>query len=153
MNEHENLQLRNPEMMPSEEMLEQVLGDSYAAYEALQDCLPHMEIEQVWQWYKPHKAWFARGQHFWTTQRGTQKEKTLYWLHVYEGYFSIAVWFKEKNRSELLYADVSDRTKALIRAAGTMGKVPTFPVVFDIRTAGPLPEMYALIDCKKKLER
>lgn len=153
MNKNENLQLRNPEAIPNNEMLKQVLGDSYTAYEALQDALPHMEIEQVWQWYAPHKAWFARGQHFWTTQRGTQKEKTLYWLHVFEGYFDIAVWFKEKNRTELLSADVSNKTKDLICASETMGKVATFPVVFDITMVETLTDIYALLECKKKLER
>lgn len=111
MNSNENLQLKNPEVMPTREMLENILGGSYAAYEALQDALPILEMEQEWQWYTPYKAWFARGQHFWTTKRGTKKEKTLYWLYVYEGYFSVAIWFKEKNRMELLNANVSEKNK------------------------------------------
>ena len=125
MNNHGNLRLREPEAMPTSEMLEQALGTSYAAYEALQDSLPNLEMEQEWQWYTPHKAWFARGQHFWTTPRGTRKEKTLYWLHVYEGYFSIAVWFKEKNRAGILSADVSEKTKQLIRGAETIDRKST----------------------------
>ena len=153
MNNHENLQLRDPGVTPTSEMLEQILsGSSYDAYETFQEALPGLEIEQEWQWYTPHKAWFARGQHFWTTPRGTKKEKTLYWLHVYDGTFNIAVWFKEKNRTEILRADVSDKTKQLIRDAKTMGKVPTFPVVFDVSTDEPLGDVYTLIDCKKRLE-
>jgi hypothetical protein len=153
MNTHEKLQLRDPELPPTGEVLEQVLSSSYAAYEAFQDALPDLDIEQVWQWYTPHKAWFARGQHFWTTSRGTRKEKTLYWLHVFEGTFSVAVWFKEKNRAEILSADVSERTKQLIRDAKTAGKMPTFPVVFDVTTAEPLADICALIECKKRIER
>ncbi len=153
MNNHEKLRLRDPGLLPTSELLEQTLGDSYAAYETLQDALPGLEMEQAWQWYTPHKAWFAKGQYFWTTPRGTRKEKNLYWLHVYEGYFSVAVWFKEKNRLDVLSADVSETTKELIRNAETMGKVPTFPVVFDITTAQPLTDIYALLDCKKRLEK
>ena len=153
MNKHENLQLRDLAATPTNEMLEQILGDSYAAYEAFQEALPGLEIEQEWQWYTPHKAWFARGQHFWETPRGTRKEKNLYWIYFYEGYFSVAVWFKEKNRMEILSADVSEKTKGLIRDAETMGKVPTFPVIFDVTTAEPLADIYALLDCKKKLEK
>lgn len=153
MNSNENLQLKDPEVMPTREMLENILGGSYAAYEALQDALPNLEMEQEWQWYTPYKAWFARGQHFWTTKRGTKKEKTLYWLYVYEGYFSVAIWFKEKNRMELLNANVSEKTRELIGDADTMGKLPTFPVVFDIKTIEPLTEIYELLDCKKRLER
>jgi len=157
MDNHEELRLllrlKDPEVMPTSAVLEQTLKDSYAAYESFQDELPSLEIEQEWQWYTPYKAWFAKGQHFWTTPRGTNKEKTLYWLYVYEKYFSVAVWFKEKNRAEALKADVSEKTKLLIRDAKTMGKMPTFPVVFDITTIEPLADICTLIDCKKKLER
>ena len=38
----------------------------------------------------------AKGQCFWTTRRGTKKEKVLYWLYVYKGCFNVTVWFKEK---------------------------------------------------------
>ena len=157
MNNHEELRLmlrlKDPETVPTSTVLEQTLGDSFAAYEAFQEELPSLEIEQDWQWYAPYKAWFAKGQHFWTTPRGAKKEKNLYWLYVYEGYFSVAVWFKEKNRAEILTSNVSEKTKQLIRDAKTMGKLPTFPVVFDIFTAEPLADIYTLLDCKKRLER
>ena len=153
MNSHDDLRLRDPEVTPTSKVLEQVLVNSYSAYETFQDALPHLEIEQEWQWYTPHKAWFAKGQHFWTTPRGAKKEKNLYWLHVCKGYFCVAVWFKEKNRSEALKANVSEKTKQMIRAAKTMGKMPTFPVQFKITTAQPLADLYALIDCKKRIER
>jgi len=153
MNKHDSLQLRELAIEPTNHILEQVLGNSYAAYEAFQDALAGLEIKQEWQWYTPHKAWFARGQHHWTTPRGTNKVKTLYWLHVFEGHFSIVVWFKEKNRVEVLKADVSEKTLQRISNANTMGKLPTFPVEFDITTAGQLPDVHVLLECKKILEK
>jgi hypothetical protein len=152
MNSNEKLRLRERETLPTEEVLKQVLGDSYAAYETFLKALPDIDIRQEWMWYTPHKAWFAKGQYCRTTQRKTTKEKTLYWLYVYEGYFSVAVWFKEKNRMEALNADVSDKTKHLILDAKTAGNVPTFPVVFNITTAEPLADIYSLINHKKILE-
>jgi len=152
MDKHETLRLKDPEVTPTSEVLEQTLGDSFAAYESFQEGLPTLDIEQEWQWYTPHKAWFARGQHWWTTPRGTNKEKTLYWLHVFEGYFDVAIWFKEKNRMEAMKANVSEKTRQMIVDAKTMGKVPTFPVVFDVITTKPLADIYALIECKKILE-
>ncbi|MCL2677553.1 MAG: DUF3788 domain-containing protein [Clostridiales bacterium] len=140
-------------MTPTREVLGQTLGDSYAAYETFQEALPGLEIEQDWQWYTPHKAWFAKGRHFWTTPKGTRKEKNLYWLHVYEGFFSVAVWFKEKNRAEILSAGVSEKTRQLILDAETYGKLATFPVIFEIITTGPPADIYTLLDCKKRLER
>lgn len=153
MNPHGDLKLRDSLMTPTDELLALVLGDSYTAYKALQDALPKLDMKQVWQWYTPYKAWFARGQHFWTTKRGTEKEKTLYWLYVYDGYFSMVVWFKEKNRTALLASDFSEQAKLLISNAETMGKLPTFPVSLDITAPELLAEVYALLDCKKRLER
>ena len=153
MNNNDELRLRDPGVTPASEVLEQVLGSSYAAYKTFQDVLPKLEIEQEWQWYTPHKAWFARGQHWWTTSKGTRKEKNLYWLHVCEGYFCVTVWFKEKNRMEILKADVSRSTKQLIHDAKTMGKVPTFPVRFGITATKQLADVCTLIECKKRLER
>jgi len=154
MDNRRDLRLREPIITPTSAVVEQVLSDnSYAAYEAFQDALPNLEIEQEWQWYTPYKAWFAKGLHWWTTPRGTRKEKNLYWLYVFEGYFSVAVWFKEKDRMEVLKTEVSDKTKQLICDTKTKGKLATFPVVLDITTVEPLADIYALLDCKKRVER
>ena len=153
MNPKDNLQLRDPAAMPTGELLECILGESYIAYEALQDALPKLEMEQEWQWYTPHKAWFAKGQHFWTTPKGTKKEKNLYWLHVFDGYFDVAVWFKEKNRTEILTANVSEKTEQLIHDSETYGKMPTFPVVIKVTSTDALADIYTLINYKKRLEK
>lgn len=150
---NEKLFLKNPSLAPTDEVLKQALGESFAAYEAFQSALPGLEIEQQWQWYKPHKAWFARGWHRWTTPRGTKKEKTLYWLHVYDGYFNIAVWFLEKNRLELLKSDSSEKTKELIKTGKIFAeKLQTFPVSIDILDTAALADIYELINYKKRLE-
>ena len=152
MDNREGLQLRERDVTPTREILEQVLADSYTAYEIFQDALPGLEMEQDWQWYTPHKAWYAKGQYFWTSTRGTRKEKNLYWLYVYDGYFCVAVWFKEKNRTEVLKADVSEKTKQIIREAKTEMGLPTFPVLFDVTTTELFADIYTLIDCKKRIE-
>ena len=152
MDNHKKLQLTELAIKPTAPLLEQVLGDSYTAYEAFQDALPGLEIEQEWMWYTPYKAWFAKGQYRRTTARGTKKEKTLYWLHVFDDCFHVAVWFKEKNREAALQAGVSEETKQLICAANTMGKLPTFPVEFVVATTQPLADICTLIDCKKRIE-
>ncbi|MCL2846502.1 MAG: DUF3788 domain-containing protein [Firmicutes bacterium] len=149
---HEELQLRDAGAMPSDEVLREVLGESYVAYVRFQEGLTDFEIEQEWQWYTPYKAWFARGQYRWTTPRGTKKEKTIFWVCFFKGYFNVAVWFKEKNRMELLKAEVDEETKQKIRATETMGQVPTFPIQFDVHSAEQLADIYTLIKWKKELE-
>jgi len=65
----------------------------------------------------------------------------------------VAIWFKEKSREEVLKADVGEKTRQLICDAKTMGKLPTFPVMFDITATEQLEDIYVLLDCKKRLER
>ena len=154
MNPNEKPQLREQDVMPTDEVLRQVLGDSYAAYETFCAGLAGIDIEQEWQWYTPYKAWFAKGQYRWITSRGATKEKSLYWLHVFDGYFCVAVWFKEKNRLEVFEdAAVSEKVKHMILDAETMGNVPTFPVIFNITTTESLADIYELINCKKRVEK
>ena len=152
MDNHEELELRDPEEIPTYEMLEEILGDSYDVYETFQEALPDLEIEQEWQWNKSHKVWSAKGQHWWTSPRGTEKEKNLYWLLVYKGYFSIAVWFLDKNREKLLKADVSEKTKDIIATEKNAGKMATFRVLFNVKSIEALDDIYTLIDWKKKME-
>ena len=68
-------------------------------------------------------------------------------------YLILWCFFARKNRTEVLRADISEKTKKLIRDAETMGKLPTFPVVFDITTVEPLADIYLLLDCKKRIEK
>jgi len=152
MDSHEGLQLRERDLIPISEVLEQVLADSYNAYEIFQEALPDLEIEQNWQWYTPHKVWCAKGQYFWTSTRGTRKEKTLYWLHVFDGYFKVAVWFKEKNRDVVINANVSEKTKEIVYNTKSVMNECTFPVVFDVTTEESLIDIYKLIELKKKIE-
>ena len=152
MENKEELRLREKDIVPNNEVLEKVLGTSYIAYEMLQETLTDLEMEQDWKWYTPHKIWCAKGQYFWTTTRGTRKEKVLYWLHVCEEYFNVAVWFKKKNRNEVLNADVSEETKQIICNAKTEMGLPTFPVVIKVTTTDSLTDIYKLIEAKKNLE-
>jgi hypothetical protein len=153
MYDNEKLRLRDPAKPPSAESLARDLGDSFAAYEAFTDALAELEIEQEWQWYTPHKAWFAKGMYFWTTARGTRKEKNLFWLHVFDGFFDVAVWFLEKNREELLMcADLSGEVRQEAVTAATFGKLATFPVTVRVSDVRQLADVYELIEWKKKLE-
>jgi len=152
MAKSEILGLKDSATIPTEEAVKKALGDSYSAYATFQNALAGLELEQQWQWYTPHKAWYARGQYKWTTPRGTAREKTIYWLYPFEGYFNVAVWFLEKNRMDLLGADVSDVAKKLIRETANFGKMQTFPVAFEVLGEEPLADIYELIKCKKKME-
>jgi len=153
MGKHNAYGLKSPLEVPTNDVLAVVLGNSFAAYEVLQATLPQLDIEQHWQWYTPYNAWFAKGNHGWTTPKGTRKETNLYWLYPYQGYFRMALWFLEKHRGELLSAEVSEATKQIILDSRTQGKMATFPVALDVTTPENLADILVLIEWKKRLKK
>jgi len=149
----EKLRLEEPDVIPTFEVLEKILGKSFEAYQTFLEELSGFEIEQNFQYYTGgHKSWMARGQYRRVTPRGTEKEKTIYWLSVWDGYFKVAIWFLEKNRHEILKANVSEKTKQMIKDAKTFGKMMTFPLEFNVTATESLADIYILIGCKKQLE-
>ena len=152
MDNKNDLRLREKDIIPNSDVLEKVLGSSYIAYEELQQSLSDLDIEQNWMWYTPHKTWYAKGQYFWETIRGTKKEKVLYWLYVCEGYFNVTVWFKEKNHNRILNIDVNEETKEIIHSAKSEMGLSTFPVNINVTTISSLADIYKLIEAKRDFE-
>jgi len=150
----EKLRLRDPEIEPTGGIIKQALGDdSYVAFEEFQNALGRFDIELEWTYYKHCSgSWLARGWYRWATPRGTNKEKVIFWLSAWDGFFNIAIWFLEKNRSEILGAEISEKTRQKIRDAKTLGKMKTFPVEFEIKNTEDFEDIYTLINYKKSLE-
>jgi len=152
---YENLRLREQHIEPTQDVLKGALGESYKTYETFVSGLCDLDIENVWQFYPcfATKAWMGRGEYKWTTPRGANKAKNIYWLSVWEELFKVAVWFKEDNRAEILNADVSEGTKKLIRESKMFGpKMRTFPVEFEVIDVDNLSDIYTLLKYKIRLE-
>ena len=152
---YEALRLREQEISPTPEVLKTALGKSFSAYETFLKGLPKLDISNQWQYYPcvGTKAWMARGEYKWTTPRGANKTKNIYWLSAWDKHFKMSIWFKEDNRTEILKSDVSEQTKQLIRKGKMFGpKMRTFPVEFEITTTEPIADIYTLIKLKKQLE-
>ena len=155
MSKYENLRLKDKDVTPTPEVLKSALGTSYSAFTKFIDGLAKLDISNVWQYYPcvGTKAWLGRGEYRWTTPRGANKVKNIYWLSAWDGHFQMAVWFKEDNRMEILKADVTEETKQLIRKGKMFGpKMRTFPVEFEIKTTSQLNDIYTLLRLKIQLE-
>jgi len=152
---HENLRLRDQHIEPTQDVLKDALGESYRTYETFLNGLRELEIENLWKYEAcpTSRAWLARGEYKWTTPRGTNKTKNLYWLSVWEELFKVAIWFKEDNRAEILKADVGEGTKQIIREGKMFGpKMRTFPVEFEVIDIDTLADIYTLLKYKIRLE-
>ena len=137
---------------PTSEVIAEGLGSANAAYVGFLDELKNHSIELNWLYYHDGKAWLGKGLHKWTTKRGTQKEKTAFWLSVWEGSFKVTIYVPEKYRSEALRLPLGDEIKKMIEDAKQVGKLKFFPLIFDLRSSKMFGELFTIIDFRKVLK-
>ena len=144
--------LRDVNLEPTGEIIAAGLGPAQDAYAEFSEKLKNHDIELNWRYYNDGKAWLGKGLYKWTTQRGTQKETTAFWLSVWEGFFKVSIFIPEKCRSEVLSISLSGEVKRMIEDARQMGKLKFFPLVFDVYSNELFDEIFALIDFRKALK-
>ncbi len=104
-----------------------------------------------WRFYNDGKAWLSKGEYKWTTTRGTNKVKPLFWLSIWEGFFKISFNFKFETREELLNLSISDEAKDVISSAEVSGKTMKYiPVIFDVDDEKQLHDIYVLMQFRKE---
>ncbi|MCL2540105.1 MAG: DUF3788 domain-containing protein [Firmicutes bacterium] len=149
--ENEKALLTDPEVKPTNKIIAAGLGGASAAYNNFLSGLNVQDISLMeWRYYNDGKAWLSKGEYKWTTPRGANKVKPLFWLSIWEGFFKTAFFFSEKLRGDLQNLPLSKETKELIANTKPMGKTMRFlPVVLDIKSEKQLADVYMLAEFKK----
>jgi hypothetical protein len=129
-----NQLLRDENMQPTDEIVAQGLGGANKAFIQFIEMLKQEGVTLMeWRYYHDGKAWLSKGEYKWTTPRGANKVKPIFWLSIWEGFFRVAFFFATSVQDELLGLPISEQAKGLIKNAKPMGKTMRFiPVVFDI---------------------
>jgi hypothetical protein len=150
--DHKQL-LRNPDIEPSDTVLNECLLDAYPVYVQFLDELNKNDISLIWRYYPDGKAWLAKGIYQWIGKRGAQKEKTLFWCSVWNGFFKLVIYVPEEKREELLNLTINEDLKESISEIKRMGDTfRTLPIVFDIHSIELFESMFMIIDFKKGLK-
>lgn len=147
---HPTQQLRTPDIEPSESVLSEILKENYTVYRMFLDEMKTREIEVVWRYYTDGKAWLAKGNNRWIGKRGGLREKTLFWLSMWEGYFKVTLYVPENERDDILNLDLEGELLDYIKSIVRMGETfRTLPITFDITSTEQLPSLFKLIDYRK----
>jgi len=143
--------LRNPEIRPTSEIIAEGLGEAYKTYAIFIKELERYDITLMdWRFYNDGKAWLSKGEYKWTTPRGANKVKPIFWLSVWSGFFKVSFFFGSDIQGELLKLPISQNAKDLICEAKSMGKTMRFiPIVFDISNEAQLSDIYTLSEFRK----
>jgi len=152
---NDNLQLlRNPDVEPTESVLRDSLNNAYSSYHQFLDLLQKYDIDYVWRYYPDGKAWLAKGIYRWIGKRGSNKEMTLFWCSIWNGYFKIVIYLPEDKRSEVLDLSIDNELKIVISELKRMGETfKILPIVFDIKSNELFDSMFKIIEYKKGLKK
>lgn len=151
----DNVQLlRNPDIEPTETILSESLNDAYLSYQQFQDHLQEHDIDFVWRYYPDGKAWLAKGIYRWTEKRGSNKEMTLLWCSIWNGFFKIVIYIPEDKRDDVLSLSIDNDLKNVISELERMGETfRTIPIVFDIKSNELFDSVFKIIEYKKGLKK
>jgi hypothetical protein len=144
--------LRDPNVAPTIDIIAEGLGAAYTTYAKFtKELEKHYDITLMdWRFYNDGKAWLSKGEYKWTTARGANKVKPIFWLSIWEGFFKVSFFFSTSVMDELQELPIQQETKNIIASAKPMGKTMRFvPVVIDIKTDGQLSDVYAIAQFRK----
>ncbi|MFA6935628.1 MAG: DUF3788 family protein [Sphaerochaetaceae bacterium] len=144
--------LRDPDIQPSTDVIAKALGEASNAYIKFISELEGHDIHMEWRYYNDGKAWLAKGLHRWTGARGGQKETTVFWLSIWDGFFKVTVYFPEKARADVISLRLDDEARRMITDSQQMGKLKFFPIPFDLYSDEMLETVLMLADFRKTMK-
>jgi hypothetical protein len=144
--------LRDANVKPTAEIIADGLGTTNTTYTKFIEELKKYNISLMdWRYYNDGKAWLSKGEYKWTTARGTNKVKPIFWLSIWKESFRVSFFFSEKIRAELLSLPISETAKEIINNTEPNGKTTKFlPIIFDITEDSQLNDVYALAEFRKE---
>lgn len=155
MNPDKNTQcLRDPNIEPTDSILNDSLKDAYPSYLLFLNLLKQIDVDLVWRYYTDGKAWLAKGIYRWTGKKGSDKEMSVFWCSIWNGFFKIVIYIPEDKREDILNLQIDDNLKIKIREIKRMGETfRTLPIVFDIHSNEELESILKIIVYKKGLRK
>ncbi|KPK84900.1 MAG: hypothetical protein AMS27_08765 [Bacteroides sp. SM23_62_1] len=139
----ETILLREQQISPTEEVIENALGDSYSAYKDLIEAITDTGYGLVpqWNYYKDGKAWLCKV---------CYKKKTVFWLSVWDKFFKTTFYFTEKTGSGIEGLDIEEKIKESFSNNKPIGKL--IPLTITIKSKDQIKDVLTVSKYKKNLK-
>lgn len=137
------VQLKDPDIIPTDEVLAGVLGDVYPVYHDLTETItaePY-SLTPEWRYYNDGKAWLCKV---------TNKKKTVFWLSIWDTYAQTGFYFTEKHLEGIAALPISESIKEEFAKSEKVGKL--IPLILQITSKDQLPDLFEIIRYKKSLK-
>ena len=135
--------LREQEIIPTEEVLKNVLGESYSAFEELINTIttPEFGLIPEWNYYKDGKSWLCKV---------CYKKKTVFWLSAWDKFFKITFFFTEKHLEGIALLNIEENIKDDFGKVKPVGRL--LPLLISINKTEQLSDALKIIEFKKRLK-
>lgn len=137
----ENLALRDETVFPDENVLKEVLGNSYEAYCEVLKLYDNNLMDYGWRYYKDGKMWLCKVQ---------KKKKTIVWMSIWKGYVQATIYIHEKFLESVYNLEINNKIKEKIRNTKNTGK--SKPCTFIITDNEHLRDFNKLMQFKTTLK-
>jgi Protein of unknown function (DUF3788) len=139
----ENILLREKEILPTNEVIEKALGNSYRAYEKLTEIVTGTSFGLIlnWNYYNDGKAWLCKV---------CFKKKTIFWLSVWDQYFKTGFYFTEKTGQGLNSLNIDENIKETFWKNKPIGKL--IPLGISVTGIEQIDDILRIIEYKKSLK-
>jgi hypothetical protein len=139
----ETIQLKDPQILPTNEVLAEVLGNSYQVFDELMKIItdPDFGLVVDWHYYNDGKAWLCKV---------VYKKKTVFWLSAWDKLFKTTFYFTEKNCSGIIEMDIDETIKKEFSERKSIGKL--LPLTIEMKQKEQLPDLLKIIEYKKGLK-
>jgi hypothetical protein len=133
--------LNNPSELPTDAVLQLVLGSAFQAYSTLMERTTELDLVPQWNYFKDGGAWLCKVQF---------KKKTVFWLSVWDNFFRVVFYFTEKTLVGMAELDIEPTLVQQLSQTAPIGKL--IPMVFVVQSPEKLDDLLVVANYKKKLK-
>ncbi|KAB2871814.1 MAG: DUF3788 family protein [Bacteroidales bacterium] len=140
---NETLLLREKEIEPTDEVLENALGkELFTIYqEIIKIFTEEFSLEPQWRFYNDGKAWLCKV---------VYKKKTILWLSIWKNYIKTGFYFTDKTGVGVLELDIDNKIKEVFEVAKPIGKL--IPLVIDIDQQNQIEDLKKVVKYMKEMK-
>lgn len=143
MSEILNPRLKDPAIIPTDEIISSMVGKKMELWKAIlkHSADNYKDVSGDWHFYKDGKQWLFKF---------VQKKKTLFWASIFDDSFRITFYFGDKAEPAILKSDLPANLIEGFKTAKRFGSIR--PVSIVISEQSDVDNVYKLINLKSKIK-
>jgi hypothetical protein len=136
----DTLLLKEEEIFPADDILQEALGKLYSTYKVLMTQIigDSFGLTPEWHYYQDGKAWLCKI---------VFKKKTVFWLSIWKTCFKVSFYFTEKTIPGIRELAIDESIKESVKKSDEIGKL--IPLTIEVNQSQQIADVLEIIKYKK----